>query len=127
MQEENKQETPMVDIDTSGPSAEVELNDDVQTEEQVETKEQETSPEPQAASTEEASGEKQEASDEKESKDKELENYSKDVQRRIAKLTKKWREAERQREEALAFAKNQKDQKEKLQKDINNPYQLLLW
>ena len=35
----------------------------------------------------------------------ELETYSKDVQRRIAKLTKKWREAQRQADEALAFAK----------------------
>ena len=34
MQEETKQ-TPMVDIDTSGPSAEVELKDEAQTEEQV--------------------------------------------------------------------------------------------
>jgi hypothetical protein len=39
----------MVDIDTSGPSAEVELNEEAQTEEQVETKEQDTSPEPQAS------------------------------------------------------------------------------
>ncbi len=82
MQEETKRDVPMVDIDTSGPGQEVELNDDVQTEEQVETKEQDTSPEPQEASSEEQSED-----DQKESKDKELENYSKDVQRRIAKLT----------------------------------------
>ena len=51
-----------------------------------------------------------------EEKKEELETYSKDVQRRIAKLTKKWREAQRQADEALSFAKNQKEQKEKLQK-----------
>ena len=51
MQEETKQ-TPMVDIDTSGPEQEIELNDEAQTEEQVETAEQETSPEPQATSDE---------------------------------------------------------------------------
>jgi hypothetical protein len=34
------------------------------------------------------------------------------VQRRIAKLTKKWREAERQKEEALHFARVQKEEKE---------------
>jgi hypothetical protein len=39
MQEENKREIPMVDIDTSGPEQEVELNDDAQSENQVETKE----------------------------------------------------------------------------------------
>jgi hypothetical protein len=32
------------------------------------------------------------------------------VQRRIAKLTKKWREAERQKEEAINFARVQKQQ-----------------
>ena len=37
------------------------------------------------------------------------------MQRRIAKLTKKWREAQRQADEALKFAENQKQQKEKLQ------------
>lgn len=120
MQEETKRETPMVDIDTSGPDAEVELNDEAQTEEQVETTEQDTSPEPQAASTEEASDEKQEAKDKKEEKDTELENYSKDVQRRIAKLTGKWREAQRQRDEAIEFARAQKAEREALAKKYSS-------
>jgi len=42
----------------------------------------------------------------------ELEDYSKDVQRRIAKLTKKWREAERQKDEALKYAEVVKIEKE---------------
>jgi len=50
----------------------------------------------------------------KEEKKEELEDYSRDVQRRIAKLTKKWREAERQRDEALSFAKIQKEKAEEL-------------
>jgi len=111
MQEETRKDTPMVDIDTSGPSAEVELKDEAQTEEQVETKEQDTSPEPQEASSEERGED-----DEKESKDKELENYSKDVQRRIAKLTGKWREAQRQRDEAIEFARIQKQKAEEASK-----------
>jgi hypothetical protein len=115
MQEETKRDTPMVDIDTSGPSAEVELNDDVQTEEQVETKEQETSPASQEASSEEQSEE-----DQKESKDKELENYSKDVQRRIAKLTGKWREAQRQRDEAIEFARLQKHKADETSKKYSS-------
>lgn len=114
MQEETKQ-TPMVDIDTSGPNAEVELKDEAQTEEQVETKEQDTSPEPQEASSEE-----QATDDQKESKDKELENYSKDVQRRIAKLTGKWREAQRQRDEAIEFARVQKEKAESLNKKYSS-------
>ena len=121
MQEENKNDVPMVDIDTSGEDTEVIL-ENPKSEVEVETKE-ESSPAPQA---EEPKEEKVEASDEKleetkqeekpEEKKEELETYSKDVQRRISKLTKKWREAQRQADEALAFAKNQKDQKEKLQK-----------
>jgi hypothetical protein len=115
--EENK----TVDIDTSGPDTEVELKEDQttdtapveETEEPVVAETQEASSEPQ-----DASDEKQEAetSDEKEIKKEELEEYSQGVQRRIAKLTKKWREAERQRDEALTFAKTQKEQREALQK-----------
>src|SRR6056300_565705 len=115
MQEEAKTNTPMVDIDTSGPSAEVELNEEAQTEEQVETKEQDPSPASQEASSEEQSEE-----DQKESKDKELENYSKDVQRRIAKLTGKWREAQRQRDEAIEFAKAQKQKAEEASKKYSS-------
>ena len=121
MQEEENKKGPMVDIDTSGPGADVELEEQ-KPEGEVETKE-DSSPAPQVEETRE---EKAEGSDEQpeakqeqkpvEEKKEELETYSKDVQRRIAKLTKKWREAERQKDEALSFAKNQKDQKEKLQK-----------
>jgi len=114
-EQENKKDTPMMDIDTSGPSAEVDLNDDVQTEEQVETKEQDTSPAPQEASSEE-----QGEDDQKESKDKELENYSKDVQRRIAKLTGKWREAQRQRDEAIEFARLQKQKADETSKKYSS-------
>jgi hypothetical protein len=74
---------------------------------------------------EEASSEPQEASseeqeDKKDSKDVELENYSKDVQRRIAKLTGKWREAQRQRDEAIEFARLQKEQRESLLKKYSS-------
>ena len=52
--------------------------------------------------------------------DKELDQYSDGVQKRIAKLTKKWREAERQKDEALTYAqsvlKKQKDAESKLSK-----------
>ena len=47
----------------------------------------------------------------KEDKD-ELKEYSEGVQRRIAKLTRKMREAERQKEEAIAFAEASKKEKE---------------
>jgi len=125
-EEENKKDVPMVDIDTSGPGADVELEEkkpegEVET---VETKEEDSSPAPQAEEPREEKAEGSDAQPEAETKQEskpeekkeELETYSKDVQRRISKLTKKWREAQRQADEALAFARNQKDQKEKLQK-----------
>jgi len=116
MQEENKKEVPMVDIDTSGPGADIELPEEKQ-EDVIETKE-DTSSAPQESTdkTVEASDEKPEAKEQKE----ELQDYSKDVQRRIAKLTKKWREAERQREEALTYAKSIMSEKESLQKKYSS-------
>ena len=124
-EEENKKGVPMVDIDTSGPGADVELPEEKKPEgevETVETKEEDSSPAPQAEEPREEKAEGSDAQPEAkqeekpEEKKEELETYSKDVQRRIAKLTKKWREAERQKDEALSFAKNQKEQKENLQK-----------
>ena len=93
--EENK----TVDIDTSGPGAEIELEDnstEENTSAEVETSAEDTSTEVEA---------KEEQKEE--SKEKELEQYSESVQRRIAKLTHKWREAERQKEEAAEFARAQ--------------------
>jgi hypothetical protein len=123
MQEENKNDVPMVDIDTSGEDTEVIL-ENPKSEVEVETKEEESSPAPQESTEEkvEASDEKPEATQEEkpEEKKEELETYSKDVQRRISKLTKKWREAERQKDEALSFAQNQKEQQEKLQKKYSS-------
>ena len=123
MQEENKNDVPMVDIDTSGEDTEVIL-ENPKPENEVETKEEDSSPAPQA---EEPKEEKVEASDEKpeatqeekpEEKKEELETYSKDVQRRISKLTKKWREAQRQADEALSFATKPKRTKRKTSKEI---------
>jgi hypothetical protein len=122
-EEENKSGIPMVDIDTSGPGANVELEEQ-KPEGEVETKEEDSSSAPQVEETREEKAEGSDAQPEAEKKQEskpeekkeELETYSKDVQRRIAKLTKKWREAERQKDEALSFAKNQKEAKEKLQK-----------
>ena len=51
----------------------------------------------------------------KEEKKDELKEYSEGVQKRIAKLTRKMREAERQREEAVTFAESIKRDKEALE------------
>ena len=48
-------------------------------------------------------------------KEDELKEYSEGVQKRIAKLTRKMREAERQKEEAIAFAEATNKQKSELE------------
>ena len=106
MQEENK----TVDIDTSGPAVDVELpqekeNENVQTDNDT-TNVVDAASESTDTSTSVEEEKKEEATDQKEEKD-ELKDYSEGVQRRIAKLTKKWREAERQKEEAAEYAKAQ--------------------
>jgi hypothetical protein len=98
------EQSKMVDIDTSGPGADVELEND--------QPEENKSPEVETAA-EETSTEQVEARDTKEEpessekKENELEQYSESVQRRIAKLTHKWREAERQKDEVAEFARAQ--------------------
>ena len=62
--------------------------------------------------------------DKKEEKD-ELKEYSEGVQKRIAKLTRKMREAERQREEAVSYAQNVHSQNQEMEKrlsKIDNSY-----
>ena len=101
-------EEKTVDIDTTGPGAEVNIEEEKK--EVVETVEPVVEEVKEEPVKEEAREEKQESSDKqqeaKEEKPKEeLEQYSEGVQKRIAKLTKKWREAERQKEAALDYAK----------------------
>ena len=86
-----KQETEnMGYMDTAGPGADVELPEEKQDNE-IETKEDSSSaPQESTDKTVEASSEKPEA-DKTEQKD-ELQDYSKDVQRRIAKFKKKGEE-----------------------------------
>jgi hypothetical protein len=108
-QEENK----TVDIDTSGPGAEIELENDSK---ETETPEIETS----AEETKTEVVEEQPEEETKEApKEDELAQYSESVQKRIAKLTKKWREAERQKDEALTYAKSVLTEKEKAEQKLS--------
>jgi len=95
--EQTKKE-PMVDIDTSGPEVDVDISE----KKEVEVKETVETPEVIETVVEETTNEKEAKP--------EIEEYSEGVQKRIAKLTKKWREAERQREAALEFAKGVQQQ-----------------
>ena len=119
-------EPKTVDIDTSGPGADVELPEE-KVKENVEVENETVQDSPKSDDTSEKSDvksdvqeskqeEKQETSDEKqETKTEELEQYSEGVQKRISKLTKKWREAERQKEAALDYAKGVQTEHKTLQ------------
>jgi len=95
MPEENKikKEDPKVDIDTSGPEVDVVIPEEKE-EKVVETTEQETVKEVKEEVKEEPVKED----------DSKLEEYSKGVQSRIAKLTRKMREAERREGAAVEYA-----------------------
>jgi len=114
-EEEKLKQEPMVDIDTSGPEVEVNLEEEKQVEEPKETLQVEEKQETEPKEEIKVEETKEEVKEETEEKKKELEDYSDGVQKRIAKLTKKWREAERQKEAALEWAKKVKEEQESLQ------------
>ena len=122
MPEAKKEEEKTVDIDTSGPDVDINLPEEKDPKE-VEVKDEkvETSNEKQETETkveEKPVEEKQETKvDEKK---EELEQYSEGVQKRIAKLTKKWREAERQKEAALDYAKGVQHEHSELKTKFSN-------
>ena len=90
-------EEEMVDVPTEGKSIAVEVNKD----------DMPGSIEPVSASTED-------------SDDDEHLDYSKNVQKRIDKLTRKAREAERQQEAAISFARNMQSENQALKGRVQN-------
>ena len=121
MQEQEQEK--MVDIDTSGPGVDIEIpeekkKDDV-VEQSTEDKTYENERETKLEDGGSADGTVAEPSEsaavqENTEKKKELEDYSDGVKRRIAKLTKKMREAERREEAATLYAKSVLAEQEKL-------------
>jgi len=89
-EEIKKPSEKLVDIDTSGPETDVAV-EEVKEEAVVETKEEE----PRITEVKEESGKEE---------DTQLEDYSKGVQSRISKLTRKMREAERREAAATEYA-----------------------
>ena len=127
-----------VDLDTSGPGARVELPEvEKEAEKTYESEEKKNEPnvtyDDQPADTSEKPVEQSDVRDQKneggevtqktdgEKTDKQQDNtqaveeYSEGVKKRIAKLTKKMREAERQREEAIAFAQRVKQERDQFE------------
>ena len=108
-----EEEKKTVDIDTSGPGADIDIEEtkDEAVIEQSETKEQVQEQDKTYENERETKLEEKETK-----KDDELEEYSKGVQSRIAKLTRKMREAERREKAALDYARGVEESKKKLEK-----------
>jgi hypothetical protein len=109
MQEENKTNNELIDVGEENEKP-VEVNLDEQQPKEEAAKEEEKVEVEQVETKEEKPVEEK-----TEEKKDELKEYSEGVQKRIAKLTRKMREAERQREEAIAFAESTKRDKETLE------------
>ena len=90
----------MVPIDTSGDSVDIELKEDDKKENEVQVEQ----PAEQVVETKV-----------EEKKEEELEEYSQSVKRRIDKLTRKMREAERREQAAIEYAKKVQEQNKNLQ------------
>ena len=106
-------EEKTIDLDTSGPDVEVTLPEEkdkavVEIKEEVKDEkpiEEPAKPDDAPAKLDEQP-DVQESKPETEDQKQELEDYGKGVKVRIAKLTKRMREAERQKEAALTYAKS---------------------
>ena len=97
------EEKKMVPIDTSGPDATIDI-EEVKDESVVETE---------APKQETQEPVKEETQEKKQ--DENLEDYSKGVQARIAKLTRKMREAERREQAAIDYAKGVEEKRKQLE------------
>jgi len=122
MPTENAKEQPLekeqktVPLDTTGPGAEVIVSDE-KDESEVETKDKEptvvmTEPEKTEQEPEPEQETIKEIKKEQKQEDSKLEEYSRGVQGRIAKLTRKMREAERQRDSATEYARALENQRQ---------------
>ena len=105
MPDEEQKKT--VDIDTSGPDATIDI-EEAKDEAVIET-EKETG-------TDKSFENERETKLEEKKTDEKLEDYSQGVQSRIAKLTRKMREAERREQAALDYAKGVEEKRQILEK-----------
>ena len=116
-----EEEKRTVDIDTSGPGAEIDLQEEKQENEievASETFENNTESDNSSEESSEQLGVQSNEETKKEEVKKEddkLEEYSKGVQARIAKLTRKMREAERREQAALDYAKSVEDKRREME------------
>ena len=105
-----EEEKKTVDIDTSGPDATIDI-EEAKDESVVETE----APKQETVETKQEEEVKEETVTEKKEDDSKLEEYSRGVQSRVAKLTRKMREAERREKAALEYAKGVEESKKELE------------
>ena len=103
-----EEEKKTVDIDTSGPDATIDIEEQ-KDESVVETE----APKQETETDKTYENERETKLDEKQ--DDKLEEYSKGVQSRIAKLTRKMREAERREQAAIEYAKGVEESRRALE------------
>jgi len=111
-----EEEKKTVDIDTSGPGANIDI-EEKKDEAVIEQPEQETETVDQG--TDKTFENERETKLEEKTDDNKLEEYSKGVQARIAKLTRKMREAERREQAALEYAKGVEQSRQQLESKFN--------
>ena len=114
MPEELRKEEPMIDVgETEGAEIDLDAPKVVEEKEELDIVEESTS------------GEEQKEEVKEEKNEDELGEYSESVKKRIAKLTRKMREAERQKEEAIAYAQSIAQRQRDLEtryKDLDTNY-----
>ena len=116
---EDKNKDPMIDVgETEGVDVELESKQEEVTHEVVEDSNKSNDTSAQSNEQPVVQASKQETENKDQGTDteakKELEDYSEGVKKRIAKLTKKMREAERQREAAIEYARKIQVEKDSL-------------
>ncbi len=111
-----EEEKKTVDIDTSGPGADIDI-EEKKDEAVIEQPEQEKENVEQG--TDKTFENERETKLEEKKDDDKLEEYSKGVQDRIAKLTRKMREAERREQAALEYAKGVEQSRQELESKFN--------
>ena len=104
-EEKVKPSEKLVDIDTSGEGADIDIKEEKKDEKTIEI-DTESTDTPEKSDVE---SDVRDSKDDKESsetkQDEKLEEYSEGVKKRISKLTRKWREAERQKDAAIDYAR----------------------
>ena len=141
-EDKEKIKEPMVELDTSGPEVDVAIPEEKEesVEQEITNAETDNKDSDKPDDSSEKSGEQLDATPSEQEAQKEtpeegdskqpddsspVEEYSAGVKKRIAKLTKRMREAERQREEAVSYARRvqgERDQLTRVATDLDKGY-----